>query len=523
MRTASKTKRRSSRRLSSVHKPRGVLHPRVQQVGPERFGIVSVDCAKERSKWMLTDFYGRILVPPGELPHARGDFALAAVRIRETMAQEDLRDLVVAIEQTGSYHQPVKRAFAAEGFECRIVHPLASKPYRQAAHPGVKTDDHDLAAIFLAASNGFGLIEPALDPVALQLRLWVRHRRDLVEKRSAVCCQLREHWEAVLPGFAALFSDFWDSPTALRIARHFQAPEAIQQAGLGGLQQILRDAGQTARTQTLERVLAWTRTAPAADPQAVLRHRLALALDDDRVQKTREIQAAEGEIAALLVQTPYVLLLVTPGVNVASCGELAGEMGPIEHYAQANAITGRAGLFPSRYQSDQVDHANGPLVRCANRRLRAALLGLADNLLKCNHYFQGLAERWGKQGKDPRDNHVKVASRYSRLAFLVVAGRRIVPHPCLQPRGAILDKLIAFHQEHQSPPDRMLADLQAAVAQLPRDEHFQEALPLVQRLHETRAARRRGPQPIADILPLVLASLGVGELQSTPAGVRDPS
>ena len=55
---------------------------------------------------------------------------------------------------------------------------------------------------------------------------------------------------------------------------------------------------------------------------------------------------------------------------MVSAADFAGEMGPIEHYANAKCITGRAGLRPSRYQSDQVDKANGPLVRVANRSLR---------------------------------------------------------------------------------------------------------------------------------------------------------
>ena len=69
--------------------------------------------------------------------------------------------------------------------------------------------------------------------------------------------------------------------------------------------------------------------------------------------------------AGLLVQTPYVLLMGIPGINVVSAAEFAGEMGPIERYATARAITGRAGLFPSRYQSDHVDYPDGQLVRCA--------------------------------------------------------------------------------------------------------------------------------------------------------------
>jgi len=35
---------------SLLGKPSGIIQPRVQAAGPERFGIVAVDCAKARSK-----------------------------------------------------------------------------------------------------------------------------------------------------------------------------------------------------------------------------------------------------------------------------------------------------------------------------------------------------------------------------------------------------------------------------------------------------------------------------------------
>jgi hypothetical protein len=64
-------KKSRSKTAEFLQKPRGVIHPRVQKVGPEHFGIVCVDCAKARSKWMLTDFYGKVLVPPTEVSHNR--------------------------------------------------------------------------------------------------------------------------------------------------------------------------------------------------------------------------------------------------------------------------------------------------------------------------------------------------------------------------------------------------------------------------------------------------------------------
>ena len=66
------TKRRTKAFAQAVlGKPTGVIQERVKAAGPERFGIVSVDCAKDRSKWMLVDFYGRVLVPPTTVEHRR--------------------------------------------------------------------------------------------------------------------------------------------------------------------------------------------------------------------------------------------------------------------------------------------------------------------------------------------------------------------------------------------------------------------------------------------------------------------
>ena len=105
-------------------------------------------------------------------------------------------------------------------------------------------------------------------------------------------------------------------------------------------------------------------------------------------------------MAGFLVKTPYVLLLTVSGINVVSAARLAGEAGPIEHYASASAINGRAGLYPSRYQSDEVDRAGGALVRQCNRQLRGAAMLVAENLIKCHAYYRGLSALWAQHKVD---------------------------------------------------------------------------------------------------------------------------
>jgi len=519
--SGSRTRQRPRSRCPDVlQKPRGTFHPRVQKVGPEHFGIVAVDCAKARSKWMLADFYGNVLVPPTLLAHNR--FAVDATldQLRQAMRDHDLKDLLVAIERTGRYHRTVQRAFAGAGFEARIVHPFATKQFRQPADPGNKTDDTDLAALHRAAVSGFALVEPGLDEAWTTFQLLIRHRRELVRKSAALRTQIRELLDAAFPGFAANFADLWERDCAGHLIRHFAGAADIRAAGLGGLCQSLDAADIRYQRRTLETILGWADQAATADLAADARRRFALALDDDRLQKAREIQTIERDIAAALVRTPYVLLLSFPGVNVVSAADFAGEMGPIEHYANSRAITGRAGLRPSRYQSDQVDRPNGPLVRCCNRKLRAAILRVADNLIKCNHHFNVLAHTWQQQHKDPRHTRVKVGLRFCRIAYQIVAGRQVFRHPCLQGRHYVLAKLMAF-QRTRHRLGRVVA--RSALEHVPPREHGAEAKPLHEELQRIRRGGRHGPQLLGDILPIVLARLGVGEVQSTASGEEDPT
>jgi hypothetical protein len=173
-------------------------------------------------------------------------------------------------------------------------------------------------------------------------------------------------------------------------------------------------------------------------------------------------------------------------------------------YANPNALTGRAGLFPSRYQSDRVD-VRGKLVRCANRRLRAALLLIADNLLTVNNYFRAQGALWKSRKVDPRLQRVRVAKRLSRLIFAILAGQRIIPHPCCRDPHYILDKLLAFHLAHEASHAQIRQHLDVAARQLPQAAHAREADALSGSATQFRKSRDRHVQSLAEILKEVVA------------------
>ena len=516
MATKRKIRRSGTRHSDHLGKPTGIIQPRVEAVGPQHFGIAAVDCSKARSKWMLCDFYGRVLIPPTIVEHGRAQLQLATRELREACQRYGLKDHLVAVEMTGAYHRPIQRAFRQAGSETRLVHPFASHHYRLPASADVKTDDTDLEAIFRAAVNGFGLLQAPVDELYQRLQIVVRHRRDLVEKRAKLQCQIREALERCLPGYAALFpgDDLWEGSVGLLVARQAGSAAAIRAAGASGIVRWLREAKLQFWTRTVEKIVAWSGNAADADPLAASYHSLWHDLYDDWLQKTARITATEREVAEILVKTPYLLLLSHPGINVVSASDLAGELGPIEHYAHARASTGRAGIFPSRYQSDEVDRADGPLARHRNAKIRAACLRMADCLIKCNAHFRGKFELWKRQGVDHRDIRCRVANRALRTVFQLVSGRRLYHHPARLGRDYVLDKLLEFHQQHHTPPHEILRDLKQAADQIPRHEQAAEAAPLVERYQKCRKSRRERSQQISTLLVAVLARYGITGLES---------
>jgi transposase len=472
---------------------------------------------------MMADYFGNLLLQPRTVEHDAAHFELAVQMIRQARQEHRIEDMIVTVERTGNYHVAPQRAFAKAGLETRILHPFATKQYRMPADPGNKTDHTDLSAQHRAAVAGFGLKEPELDEPSRRLRLRVRHRRDLVEKASAIACQIREHLHLAMPGYADLFDHFFTHRSARAIARWASTPQAVLQLGWDGLNEKLREQAIRFQPRTLDKILAWAdQTArQAADPDAGLHHAIWTDLDDLYQKLQQQIHSLERDLAGDLVYTPYVRLLAIPGINVVSAADFAGEMGPIANYANANAITGRSGLFPSRYQSDQTDQADGAIVRCGNRRLRAAIMRIADNLARHNGHFRGRAQCDRAHGVDPRALRVKIAKSFTRLGFACVAGDQPLRHPCCATPDSILEKLRAFHHQHGTPLDRLLADLQASVGQLPFPTRNREA-EIVANVLKQQSKRRRGPASLGNLLPAVLARLGVTG-KPKPTGNSVPS
>src|ERR1700678_1986730 len=238
---------------------------------------------------MVAHFYGRVIVEPTIIEHDQPGFAAAIQRVRDAVARHGVKDLIIVIERTGRYHGPVQRAFANAGFEVRILHPYTTKQFPHPADPGNKTDDTDLSAIHRAAVNGFGLSEHEPDPLFVRLQLLARHRRRVVQKNVVLRQQMLEHLHSYMPGYARCFMDIFDSEIQLWVANSLGTAAEILHAGIEGLAQQLRKHKITSHKPTLEKIVAWARSAPSAEEPALLHRRFFVDLDADRLAKLQMI------------------------------------------------------------------------------------------------------------------------------------------------------------------------------------------------------------------------------------------
>jgi hypothetical protein len=146
---------------------------------------------------------------------------------------------------------------------------------------------------------------------------------------------------------------------------------------------------------------------------------------------------------------------------------------------------------------------------------------IADNLIEHNDHFRILAAGWELEGKDPRDIRVRVAGRFCRIAYQMVAGGATYRHPSGRGHDYVLRKLMQFGIEHGIELREVMKILEAATGQLPDVAHGEEAEALQGEIDELRKKRGSGVRTLAEILPAVLVKLGVKLIQSEGSGEAD--
>lgn len=416
------------------------LRRRVRELGGDKVGIVPVDVAKKRVCAMVTDFYGNVLVPPELFPVTASGLQLLQQRIRTAEREHGLELVVIGLEQTGRLHEPIRRALERH-WDVKLVHPLVTNHLRQGISRSVKTDGMDVDALFRAVAGCYGSPVRPVPAAYGHWRVLHRAREQLVDDRSALKLRMHERIHAVLPGFSGQFDNLWGSSAALALIGRFDGPEPIRQLGAQGLQRWLREQGAGCSPAKAEALAHWaaeavTPAATATSEAAILRADL-----DHLAGLNRRIEQYERQLLEFLVRSPYVLLLSVRGISHVLSSGFGAEAGPMPMYLRARKLSGRAGLFPRRYQSDETDLQGGTMAK-GEPFLRDVLMKIG----RCLVMRQGAFHAWGETRRAAewceKEIVAAMANRFCRIAHAMILHGQTFSHPGAAPAVPVLGKLL---------------------------------------------------------------------------------
>lgn len=415
------------------------LRKRVRELGGDRVGVVPIDVSKERICAMVADFYGNILRPPCEyVVTTTGLRALERV-VDQARAEHGLELVVIGLEQTGRLHRPVE-LFLRRRWQVKLVHPLVTNHLRQGISQSTKTEAMDLDALMRAITGCYGLSPPAL-PVAFQRwRAIHRAREQLVGERSALKQRMNERLHAALPGFSKCFESLWSSPTAIAVMQQFDSPAKLLHDRADGLWQRLRELGVRCTKAKAESLVAWAADAPPTAPAATTEAAILRGDLDHFAFLTGRIEHCERNMLGFLVQTPFVLLLSVSGISHVLASGIGAEAGPMELYPTGKTVSGRAGLYGRRYQSDTTDLQGG--MAHGAPFMRDALMKAA----RCTIMPQGAFHAWGEPrrtlGWDEKKIVAAMANRLCGIIHTMLLKAETFRHPDAKPGMSVLGKLL---------------------------------------------------------------------------------
>jgi transposase len=289
-----------------------------------------------------------------------------------------------AIEDCRHVSGPLERFLVGSGERVVRVPPKLTGQGRRGGRAPGKSDPIDALAVARAALREGPETLPVahLDEEALQVKLLLDHRDDLVKARSQEQCRLRWHlhdlWPALEPPAGSLDRIVWLERLARRLARAEQGT----------------------------------------------RVRIARELVGEIRRRTRRIKELDREIAAL-VEEQAPALLELEGCGPLTAARLIAETAGAGRFTSDAKFARLAGVAPIPASSG--DRTRHRLDRGGNRRLNCALHRIAVTQGRCHAPARDFLARKQAEGKSRREalrclkRHL--ARRVWRLLLKIERGR----------------------------------------------------------------------------------------------------
>ena len=379
--------------------------------------VVAVDVGKHTAVLSVTSAARHRLLGPVEFAMTAPAVAAVVQRVCAVLPGAAVK---VGVEAAGHYHRPLlESALWPAGWELLELSPArVSEQRRVQGRRRIKTDAIDLDAITELVLAGHGVPVTARSATIIELSGWAMHRSRRIWTRTATKNQLLAQLDRCFPGLTLALPDVLGTRIGRLVAAEFADPHRLATLGVTRFVRFAANRGLRVRRSAADRLVSAARTALPAPEAVVARQVLA---DDLGLLAELEVQiaAAEAQIAKLLPDTPFAVLLTVPGCGTIRAGNYGAAVGDPRRWPTARQLYRASGLSPAQYESAG-KRRDGSISREGSVALRRALIDLGIGLRRSDPAARRYGQQLRARGKKGGVIGCAMANRANRIAYALV-------------------------------------------------------------------------------------------------------
>jgi len=333
--------------------------------------------------------------------------------------------LTIGLDVIGGISGLLTAMLLADGFTCVHVPGLAVNRARRGTRGGEnKSDPRDAKVIAEQVLLRDDLRPVELpDEAAVELRLLVSHRTNLVKDTTMRINRLRDLLTAIHPGLDRAVAP--RTKASLLLLARYVTPAEIRQAGPARITGYLTRRGVNQLTaQTLaEAAVAAARSQHTVVTGERRTAQLIRELADELLLLRSRLRTLEGEIDQLVTAHPDgALILSLPGMGAALTAEFLAAVGSIRRFTSGDALAAASGLAPVLTQSGKVRYSRS--ATGGDKALKRVFYQSAFCAIKNDPASRTYYDRKRAEGKRHHQALIALARRRVNVLYAILRDRQ---------------------------------------------------------------------------------------------------
>jgi transposase len=381
--------------------------------------IVGIDLAKRDNYAVLMLPDGVVLGKPFRFGNTAGAFEKLWNRLVKVRDEQKLSGILLSMEATGCYWEPLARFFRDYPVETVFVQAKIVKKSREMMDLShTKNDPKDAYVIAQITSEGKFLKIRMNDGVWAELRSLGLMRADL-----------RKAWVTWGNRVRSLIDKYWPEreralkdclkPTSRAVLEKCPFPKDVLELGIEGLTEVVREGSNKTRGLKMAQALysEAVNSVGVKEGQEAAKFELRNALEIFCLL-SKKIEEVEQKLTECLKRTSYYEPLVSvPGLSAVGAALLLAETGDPSQYRSAKEWVKLAGLNLIENQSGKLKREGKRISRVGRPVLRHVLYTLSMPLRTHNPEFRVHYLELRRRGKVSMKAVVASMHKLLRLTF----------------------------------------------------------------------------------------------------------